>query len=379
MSDPPIDQPLLVHDYLLVMRGAERTFAAMCDLWPGAPVATLLHDRSVFEQRLAGHPVRTSSLQRLGAKQSTFKLLLPFLASAAERLDVSGHPLIVSSSSAFAHGVRPDPGAVHVCYCHTPFRYAWHERAAGLAQAPRVARPLLARRLDRHRDWDEQTAQRETTTYIANGLITQERMQRLWGVDAPVVYPPVELGRFAPAEPEDYFLLVCELVKHKRVDLALRAARRAGARVKVVGGGTDEPRLRSLYGDHAEFVGRVDDGALAALYAGARALIMPNVEEFGITAVEAQASGRPVIAAAAGGALETVVDGETGVLVTPGDVDALAEVLSDGTIDRLEPAAAVANAQRFSVAAFRDALRLHVDAAVRGEHVPAAPCACSSP
>ncbi len=373
MSDPWTDEPLLVHDYLLVMRGAERTFAAICDLWPGAPIATLLHDRSVFEQRLAGHPVRTSSLQRLGTTQSTFKLLLPFLAPAAERLDVSGHSLIVSSSSAFAHGVRPDPGAVHVCYCHTPFRYAWHERDAGLAQAPRVARPMLARQLDRLRAWDRRAAQGETT-YIANGLITQERMRRFWGVDAPVVYPPVELDRFAPAEPEDYFLLVCELVSHKRVDLALRAARRARVRVKVVGGGTDEPRLRSLYGDHAEFAGRVDDRALAALYAGARALIVPNVEEFGITSVEAQASGRPVIAAAGGGALETVIDGETGVLVSPGDVDALAAVLSDEAIDRLDPAAAVANAQRFSVAAFGDALRLHVAAAPRGEPVPTAPC-----
>ena len=177
---------------------------------------------------------------------------------------------------------------------------------------------------------------RAGTRYIAISRISQERIARYWNVDAPIIHPPVELGRFAPGEPEDFVLIVCELVRHKRVDLALEAARRAGVAVKVVGGGADEPRLRSVYGDHAEFLGRIDDDALAALYPRALALVMPNVEEFGITAVEAQASGRPVIAAAAGGALETVIDGVTGVLVPPGDVDALTAVLRDEDLGRFD-------------------------------------------
>jgi len=356
---------VLVHDYLLVMRGAERSFAAMCDLWPDAPVATLLYDSQVFGARLAGHKVRTSPLQRLGTRQSTFKALLPFMPWAAGRLDVSSHDLVVSSSSAFAHGVRPDPAAVHVCYCYTPFRYAWYEQDAGIAQAPRFARPLVAAALRRIRDWDRRAASRGTS-YIAISRISHERLARYWGVDAPIIHPPVELARFAPSEPEDYLLVVCELVRHKRVDLALEAARRAGVRVKVVGGGADEQRLRALYGQHAEFLGRIGDAALADLYARARALVMPNVEEFGITAVEAQASGRPVVAAAGGGALETVVDGETGVLVPPGDVEALAAVLRDEDLERFDPAAAVANAQRFSVEAFGSQIRAHVASALAG-------------
>lgn len=352
--------PILVHDYLLVLRGAERSFAAICDLWPGAPVATLLHDEAVFGTRLSGHPVRTSPLQRLGAKQRTFKALLPLLPWATERLDVSGHELVVSSSSAFAHGVRPDPGATHVCYCYTPFRYAWYEQDAGVAQAPRPLRPVLRRSLERVRRWDEQASGRGTR-YVAISRISQERIARHWGLEAEIVHPPVELDRFSVGEPEDFVLVVCELVRHKRVDAALEAARTAGVKVKVVGGGADEPRLRALHGDHAEFLGRLDDAALAALYPRALALVMPNVEEFGITAVEAQASGRPVVAIAAGGALETVVDGETGLLVQPGE---LAEALSGLPHSRFDPAKAVANAQRFSVAAFGAGIQAQVSAAL---------------
>jgi glycosyltransferase involved in cell wall biosynthesis len=189
-------------------------------------------------------------------------------------------------------------------------------------------------------------------------------MARYWQVEAPIVHPPVDLDRFAPGEPEDFVLVVCELVQHKRVEVALEAARRARIAVKVVGSGADEQRLRAHYGQDAEFLGRIGDAALADLYPRARALVMPNVEEFGIAAVEAQAAGRPVVAAAAGGALETIVDGETGVLFAPGDIDALAAVLGDEQLGCFDPALAVANAQRFSVAAFGSQFRRHVDVAL---------------
>jgi glycosyltransferase involved in cell wall biosynthesis len=354
---------MLVHDYLLVMRGAERSFAAMCDLWPGAPVASLLYDASVFGDRLAGHPVRTSPLQHLGARQSNFRRLLPLMPWAIERVDVSGVDLVISSSSAFAHGVRVDPGVRHVCYCYTPFRYAWHDREDGLAQVPRPLRPLASASLEQIRRWDRRAAARDTH-YIAISRLSQERIAGCWGIEAPIVYPPVELDRFTPRQPEDYFLLVSELVPHKHVHVALEAARLAGVPLKVVGGGPEEHRLRAQYGGHAQFLGRISDARLADLYAGARALVMPNVEEFGITAVEAQAAGRPVVAAAVGGALETVIDGRTGVLVPPEDVRALAAVLGDEELSRLDPRAAVANAQRFSVDTFKDGLLTQVAAAL---------------
>jgi len=277
------------------------------------------------------------------------------MPAATRTLDVSGHGVVISSSSAFAHWVDVDPGATHVCYCHTPFRYAWYERETALAQTPAPARPLVAATLAAIRRWDHGKAQRPTR-YVANGRICQERIARYWGREAPIVYPPVDLARFTPGRPEDFVLLVGELVRHKQWELALGAAWRAGVPVKVVGGGSDEARLRALHGDRAEFLGRVSDAELAALYARARALVVPNTEEFGITAVEAQAAGRPVIAARAGGVLETVVEGVTGAFFEPGDADSLTAILSDPGLDRLRPQDAVANAGRFSVQVFHQAI-----------------------
>jgi glycosyltransferase involved in cell wall biosynthesis len=344
------------------MRGAERSFAAMCDLYPQAPVVTLLYDEDVVGERLRGHSLSASGYQRFAASQGTFKALLPLLPRAVEKLPVAGHDLVLSSSSAFAHGVRPDPGAVHVCYCYTPFRYAWYERDAGVAQAPRLLRPLIDRSLERIRRWDHAAAQRDTH-YVAISRLSQARIKHYWGRDAPIVHPPVELDRFTPGQPEDFFLFVGELVRHKHTEVALQAARQAGVQMLVVGGGSDEQRLHEEYGSHATFLGRVDDIELAALYAQARALILPNVEEFGITAVEAQAAGRPVIAADGGGARETVVEGVTGLFVAPGDVDALAKAMRDPRLDQMRPLDATNNAKRFSREAFQAGIQAQVELA----------------
>lgn len=345
-------EAMLVHDYLLVLRGAERTFAKMCDLFPGAPVATLLYDGEVFDERLAGHEVHTSPLQHLGLRQANFRALFPVMPWAAGRLPVGGHELVVSSSSAFAHGVRPDPGAVHVCLCHTPFRYAWAERGTAIGLIPRPLRPLGGQLLDSIRRWDIETSRRPTR-YLAVGRLSQQFIRDYWGIEAPIVRQPVELDRFAPAaERADYALVVGELVLHKRIDRALEAARDAGVPIKVVGDGADGSRLRTEYGATAEFLGRVGDEQLAQLYSRARVLIMTSIEEFGLTSVEAQASGCPVLAVAAGGVLETVVDGVTGILVGEEEPTTFAEILAGNDLDRLSVEAMVANAQRFSIGAF---------------------------
>ena len=355
----PTDRAVLVHDYLLVMRGAERTFADMAACWPGAPVATLLLDEQVARGHFSGRHVVASRLQRLRPTQSWFRALLPVLPAAAERLPLPPADLVVSSSSAFAHGVRAPPAATHICYCHSPFRYAWHERERALAEVPAPARPVLDRVLENVRRWDL-AASRRTTAYIANARITQQRIADFWGRDATVVHPPVDVKRFAPGTPEDFFLVVGEVVRHKRTELAVQAALRSGVRLRVAGSGPELARLQALHGDHVEFLGRVDDDRLASLYSRALAVIVPNVEEFGIVAVEAQAAGRPVLAAGAGGALETVQDGTTGVLVPPDDVDALAEAMHQVDFERFAPEAAVRSAERFSAARFRERLRAEV-------------------
>jgi glycosyltransferase involved in cell wall biosynthesis len=350
----------LVHDYLLVNRGAERTFEVIAGCWPEAPIYTLLYDEAATERRFAGRQVRTSQLQRLHVKQSSFRQLLPVYPLAVRTLRPRAR-LVVSSSSAFAHGVRPAAGAVHVCYCHSPFRYAWHDRGRVLHVAPRWLRAPLEGLLAGVRCADRSAAAR-VDHFIANSQITRERIARFYKRDAAVVHPPVDVDRFTPGTPEDWFLVVGELVAHKRVEHALDAAVLAGRPIKVVGHGPDRAALESKYAGHGlvEFLGRIDDAQLAGLYARARAVVVPNVEEFGIVAVEAQAAGRPVISVDAGGARETVLPGTTGVLVPPGDVHALAEAMRYTDFDRFATERIVAQARPFAPELFQARLREEV-------------------
>jgi glycosyltransferase involved in cell wall biosynthesis len=352
----------LVHDYLLVMRGAERTFAAIADMYPQAPVFTLLYDEHDTGRRFAGHSITTSALQRLGARQSNFRRLLPLYPSAVRRLRLGPSDLVLSSSSAFAHGVRAPEGSVHICYCYTPFRYAWYEEERALRETPRLLRPLLRSQLRRIRRWDRAVSN-GVDSYIAISDLSRKRIKRYYERDASVVHPPVETERFSIGEAGDALLIVSEIVQHKRLDVALEAARRARAPIRVVGSGPALEALRSAYPE-AEFLGRMSDDDLAELYARARAVVVPSMEEFGITAVEAQASGRPVIAAASGGALETVLDGRTGLLATLDDVESFQHAIE--RIDALDfdPADAVQNANRFSVAAFQLRLSQEITRAV---------------
>ncbi len=357
-ASPLAGRVSLAHDYLLVMRGAERTFAAIAELYAQAPIFTLLHDEQGTSGRFAGRSITTSPLQRLGIDQSSFRRLLPLYPFAIERLRLPRSDVVLSSSSAFAHGIRVPDGAVHVCYCYTPFRYAWDEQDYALGEISPLLRPLLRRQLRRIRAWDL-AASRRVDEYIAISELSRERIKRHYGRDAVVIHPPVETHRFAPGSPGDSLLIVSELLGHKRLGLALEAARRARAPIQVVGAGPHLGALRDAYPE-AEFLGRASDADLVELYASARAVLMPGMEEFGITAVEAQAAGRPVIAAAAGGALETVLDGLTGRLARLDDVDSFVRAIE--SLDELDfdPASAVQNAERFSVAAFERRLSAHV-------------------
>ncbi|HUB74378.1 MAG TPA: glycosyltransferase [Solirubrobacteraceae bacterium] len=360
VTPPAADGASLVHDYLLVMRGAERTFAAIAELYSQAPIFTLLYDERGTHGRFAGRAVSASPLQRLGARQSNFRRLLPFYPTAIGRLRLPPSRLVLSSSSAFAHGVSVPEGAVHVCYCHTPFRYAWYAQERALGETPRMLRPLMRAQLRQMRRWDG-AASRKVHAYIANSMLSRERIRRYYGLEAEIIYPPVETRRFAAGEGGDALLVVSEIVRHKRIEVALEAARRAGAPIRVVGSGPDYALLKDRYPE-AEFLGRTSDEELAGLYAQARAVVVPSMEEFGITAVEAQASGRPVIAAGAGGALETVLNGSTGLLATLDDVESFRRAIE--AIDRLDfdQARALENAERFSVASFQEKLAVQVGA-----------------
>ncbi|MDQ6810932.1 MAG: glycosyltransferase, partial [Actinomycetota bacterium] len=190
----------LVHDYLLVMRGAERTFAAMAELYREAPIFTLLYSERDTSERFRGRSLTTSPLQRLGTGQATFRRLLPLYPWAIEHLRLPPSAVVLSSSSAFAHGVRAPEGAVHICYCHAPFRYAWYEQARALSETPVALRPLLRAQLARMRRWDR-AASRRVGHYIANSQLTRERIARYYGRGATIIHPPVETHRFAPGQP----------------------------------------------------------------------------------------------------------------------------------------------------------------------------------
>jgi glycosyltransferase involved in cell wall biosynthesis len=359
----------LVHDFLLDLRGAERVFAAICDAWPEADVFTAVYDERGTEGRFAARSPRTSFLQRLRPTSRTFRPLLPLYPHAIESLDMRGYEIVISSSSAWAHGVLVDPGAVHVCYCHNPFRYAWSEREATLRARGPLLRPPLRLLLNRWRQWDWIAAQR-VDAYVANSQLTAARVRRYFGREADVLHPPVELERFAPGVVGEHYMVLAELMAHKRIEVAVRAFNRLRKPLIVVGDGPELRRLKRLAGPTVTFTGRVSDERVAQLLASARALVVTAAEEFGIAAVEALASGRPVIALAAGGVRESVRAGETGAYYERDDPEALAEVVASFDPASVDPRACVAAAQRFGTARFQEELRAIVARAVEAERAP---------
>ncbi|MGI8511501.1 MAG: glycosyltransferase [Solirubrobacteraceae bacterium] len=360
MGEGPEQRPrkvALIHDFLLDLRGAERVFASICDAWPDADVYTAIYDERGTEGRFALRDVHTSFLQRLRPTARTFRALLPLYPYAVESFDLSGYDLVISSSSAWAHGVIVDDAALHVCYCHNPFRYAWNEREAALARR-RFSRPALSAVLHRWRQWDWIAAQR-VNRYVAVSDLTRRRIERYYGREAAVLHPPVDIARFTPdaSKVGEEYLLVSELMFHKRIEVAVEAFNRLGRPLVIVGDGPERRRLRRLAGPTVRFEGRVSDARVAQLMQRARALVVTAVEEFGIAAVEAQASGRPVIALGQGGARKTVIPGRTGVLYDSADPRVLAQAVSDFDPLGIDPADCIAQARRFGVSAFQDGLR----------------------
>jgi glycosyltransferase involved in cell wall biosynthesis len=354
----------LVHDFLLDLRGAERVFLAMCDLWPEADLFTAVYDPEGTEGRFEERGVNASFLQRLKPTARTFRALLPLYPAAIESFDLSDYDLVVSSSSAWAHAVICDVDTVHVSYCHNPFRYAWNDRDRTLAQRfDPVSRAALRHLFRRWRQWDWIAAQR-VDRYLANSRATQRRIHSYWGRESTVVYPPVDTDRFAPADsPGESYLVLSELMRHKRIDIAIEAFNKLRLPLTVAGDGPEARRLRRMAGPTIRFTGRVSDAEAARLFATCRALVVPSVEEFGIVAVEAQAAGRPVLAIQAGGTCETVVDGVTGRFWS-GDSDALADAVLAFDPDSIDPAACVENAGRFARAVFAEALPREVASAL---------------
>jgi glycosyltransferase involved in cell wall biosynthesis len=291
---------------------------------------------------------------------------LPLYPLAFERFDLSGHDLILSNKSGFCHGVRKPAGAVHVCYCLTPTRYVWSfEAYAGREGLGPAARALLRPLLAWLRGWDRAAAQR-VDHFIAISSEVQRRILEYYGRESVIIYPPVDTGRFQPsAETGEYFLSLGRLIPYKRVDLAVQACTRLNLPLLVGGDGRDRARLERLAGPTVKFLGRVPEADLPALFAGCRAFIFPGLEDFGITPVQALAAGRPVIAFAGGGALDTVQDGLNGVLFAEPTADALSAALERFQRLRFEREVLRRSAERFDAGAFAQQLGAFLQAAAR--------------
>ncbi|HEX2092329.1 MAG TPA: glycosyltransferase [Longimicrobiaceae bacterium] len=296
----------LVHDWLTGMRGGERVLEGMLDLFPGAEIFTLLHVPGSVSGKIEARPIHTSALEQAPFARRRYRGYLPLFPLAVESLRVRGFDLVLSSSHCVAKAVRTG-GAPHLCYCHTPMRYVWDQFDSYFSGGyRRLLRGLAAPVAGALRRWDAATSRR-VHAFVANSSHVRDRIRRSYGRDAAVVHPPVEVARFRqPRAPEDFYLVVSALVPYKRVALAVRACTLLGRRLVVAGDGPEAARLRRIAGPTVAFLGRVSDEEVADLYSRCRALLFPGVEDFGITAVEAQAAGAPVVALAAGGLLETV-------------------------------------------------------------------------
>jgi len=341
----------LVHDWLTGMRGGEKVLEVLCELYPAADIFTLVHRQGAVSSTIERHRIQTSFVQRLPFGRSHYQHYLPLFPFAIERFDFDQYDLVVSSSHCAAKAAIA-PRARHLCYCFTPMRYAWDQFDAyfgparvGAWRSRWLYRPVLSR-LAR---WDAATATR-VHRFVAISSHVAGRIRRYYNRAAAVVHPPVDTVFYQPAavEPEDNFLIVSALVPYKRIELAIDACARLGAPLRVVGDGPDRRRLERQAGPGVEFLGRLSDEQIRDEYRRARAVILPGEEDFGIVPVEAQACGRPVVALGRGGALETVVDGETGVLFDRPEVADLAAALEHVATMRVNPDRLRSHAEQFS-------------------------------
>ncbi len=357
MHEPRI---AITADWLPTYGGAEHVISALCSVWPHAPVYTTVARPERLPPSLRECIRTVPRLQRLFHVLQRHQLLLPLLPRAMEEWDLSGYDIVLSSSHAVGKGIVPPPHCTHVCYCHTPMRYAW-EMEEEYLQDFRLRgwlRKLVKKQLKWMRRWDLSTAKR-VDVFIANSRETQERIRRIYGRESVVIHPPVDdrffLSPIAESSKQDeYFLALGRLVPYKRFDLLIEVANRLRLPLKIGGRGQDEARLKNMAGPTVEFLGFVEDAQLPALYAGAKALLFPQFEDAGVVALEAQACGTPVIAFGRGGAMDTIVDGTTGLLVAEQTADAFQSAIAAFRPNAFDAAVIRAHAGRFSLARFKE-------------------------
>jgi glycosyltransferase involved in cell wall biosynthesis len=354
----------LVHDWLNQVGGAEDVLTELVDLYPGAPLYTSIYWRDKMPAAWRNWPIRTLWMDRLPGIYRHHQPYLPLYPLAFAGLDLSEYDVVLSNKSGFCHGVHTGPDTLHICYCLAPTRYVWQYDAyikrEGIGMALQTVGLPLIKALQR---WDYAAAQ-QVDHFIAISSEIQERIQRYYQRESVVIYPPVDTDRFTPCdEIEDYYLVVSRLIPYKRIDLAVAACTQLGLPLIVGGSGRDRARLESIAGPTIKFVGYVPDADLPRLMARCKAFIFPGLEDFGITPVQAEAAGRPVIAYRGGGALDTVVPGVTGEFFDDLTVESLVNVLKQFDASHYSPAAIRKHALKFDRDVFQRELTAYVEQA----------------
>lgn len=358
----------IVHYWLVGMRGGEKVLEDLCLLYPQADIYTHVHDPARTSALINSHRITTTYISRLPFARKLYQRYLPLMPSALEELDLTGYDLVISSESGPTKGVITHPNAVHICYCHTPMRYLWDQYHTYRANAGRLTRLVMSLTMPMLRAWDVASAA-HVDRFIANSTFIARRIRKVYRRESEVIFPPVDLDAFsiAAAPTRDFYLCIGQLVPYKRVDLAVAACSKLGRRLVIVGTGAEEPRLRAMAGPTIAFRGWASNDEIKELYRNCRALLFPGEEDFGIVPLEAMASGRPVVAYGSGGALDTVVEGTTGVFFDAQTVEALADSIVDfETFEaNFDSQAIRRHANGFGRDVFRRRIKAYIDACMR--------------
>ncbi|MEP7082757.1 MAG: glycosyltransferase [Chloroflexota bacterium] len=353
MSSGSTPDVALVHDYFVQDGGAERVAIELARMFPDAPVHTTFFEAARFRDRIPQTRVSTWPLSRIEPTATRFRALLPAYIAYFSLLTVLAERLVISNSSTFARAVRVPPRALHVAYVQSPLRFAWNvDGYLARSSFPAAARVALRLAAPGLRRWDRWAGMRADVT-VSNSIHMRDRIREVWGRDSTVIHPPVDVAASSiSTEAEDFYLVTTRLLAYKRVDLAVRACTRLNRELIVVGDGPERSKLERMAGPRVRFVGHVARAELEVFQRRCRALVVPGVEDFGIAAVEAMGFGKPVVAFAAGGALETILNGRTGVLFDAQTSDSLATAIERLEATDLDPDIARSRAMEFDVSVF---------------------------
>jgi glycosyltransferase involved in cell wall biosynthesis len=353
----------LVHDHLTQDGGAEKVLKIFQEIFPEAPTYTLIYDKEKTDPIFQNRDIRTSFIQNFPFGIKKYQWFLSLMPLATEKHNLMEYDIVLSSSSAFAKGVITKPDSLHICYCHTPTRYLWtdtHDYVANLNRNWLIKKIIPSILVDL-RLWDRLAADR-VDKFIANSKTVQERIKKYYRKESDIIHPPVETGKFQISNQiGNYYLAGGRLVPYKRFDLVIQAFNRLNIPLKIFGTGPEEEKLKALAKPNIEFLGKVPDEELARLYSQCIAFIHPQIEDFGITAIETMASGRPVIAFAAGGALETVADGTTGKFFDEQSWEALGDAIIRFQPEKFSPEKIKEHSRKFDILTFKQKIKDYIE------------------